>query len=133
MNYIDQFVGLTLVRRVCVCVFVCVYVCVCVCVCMCVCVCVCVWCGVNRNKTIKVREAGFKTTEQDKVSCITPLGNTQTKITCIHNNLRSKNASYNSVQNVLSSHCLFNNIKINIYRIILCLLFRMGVNRWLTH
>ena len=98
---------------------------------MCVCVCVCG--GVNRNQTTKVREGGFKTTEQDKVSCITPLGTTQIKITCIHKNLRSKNACYNSVQNVLSSHCLFNNIKINIYRIILCLLFRMGVNLWLTH
>jgi len=118
----------TLVRCVCL------YMCVCVCVYMCVYV--CVFCGINRNQTIKVREAGLKTTEQDKlnkVQCITELGTTQIKITCFHNNLCSKNSCYHSVQNILSSHCLSKKIEINIYRIILCLVFRMGVNLGLSH
>lgn len=45
----------------------------------------------------------------------------------IHGSLRWTNARFHSVQNVFP---LSKNIKINIYRIILCLLFRMGVKSW---
>ena len=41
--------------------------------------------------------------------------------------LKSRNADYHSVQNILSSSLLSKNIKIKIYRCIICTLFCMGV------
>ena len=41
--------------------------------------------------------------------------------------------SYSSVQNLPSSHLLFKNIKIKIYRIVNWLLFWMGMKLGLAH
>ena len=45
----------------------------------------------------------------------------------IKSRLRSGNACYHSVQNLLSSRLLSKNLKIKIYRTIIFLLFCMGV------
>ena len=45
----------------------------------------------------------------------------------IKSRLRSGNACYHSVQNLLSSRLLSKNLKIKIYRTIILLLFCMGV------
>ena len=45
----------------------------------------------------------------------------------IKSRLRSGNACYDSVQNLLSSRLLSKNLKIKICRTIICLLFCMGV------
>jgi len=45
----------------------------------------------------------------------------------IKSRLKSGNACYHSVQNLLSSGFLPKNIKIKIYRTIICMLFCMGV------
>ena len=45
----------------------------------------------------------------------------------IKSRLRSGNACYHSVQNLLSSRLLSKNLKIKIYRTIICQLFCMGV------
>ena len=45
----------------------------------------------------------------------------------IKNILRSGNACYHSVQNLLSSRLLSKNLKIKIYRTIILLVFCMGV------
>ena len=45
----------------------------------------------------------------------------------IKNRLKSRNACYHSVQNLLSSRLLSKNVKIKIYRTIILLLSCMGV------
>jgi len=45
----------------------------------------------------------------------------------IKSRLRSGNACYHSVQNILSSRFLFKNLNIKIYRSIICLFFFLWV------
>ena len=51
----------------------------------------------------------------------------------IKSRLRSGNASYHSVQNLLSSRLLSKYLKITIYRTIICMLFCMGVKLGRCH
>jgi len=49
------------------------------------------------------------------------------------NRLRTVNACYHSVQNILSFHLLIKNVKIQTYRAIICLMFYTGVKLGLLH
>jgi len=51
----------------------------------------------------------------------------------IKSNLKSGNACYHSVQNLLPFSLLFKNLKIKIYRTIICPVFCMGVNLGPSH
>jgi hypothetical protein len=55
-----------------------------------------------------------------------------TNQTCVHgevkNRFNSGNASYQFIQNLLSSRWISKNIKVSIYRIIILAIATMGVN-----
>jgi hypothetical protein len=59
------------------------------------------------------------------------LGTTLTDQNCIHEDINSRrnsgNACYHSVQNLLSSRLLSRNVKVKIFKTIVCQLFCMGV------
>jgi len=62
------------------------------------------------------------------------LGTTLTNQNCIageiKSRLRSENACYHSVQNLLSSRLLFKNVKIKIYRTIILPVVLYGCETW---
>ena len=72
----------------------------------------------QKNHDMNVDNKPFERAEQLKY-----LGTTQTNQNCIHEEIKSRlksgNALYHSVQNLLSSSLLFKNIKSKIYRTII--------------
>ena len=61
------------------------------------------------------------------------LGNQNSIREEIRSRLKSENACYYSVQNILSSSLLSKNLKIKIYRTIILPVFRMGVKLGRSH
>jgi hypothetical protein len=81
----------------------------------------------GQNHNIKVDNKSFEGVEQFRY-----LGTTLTNRNSINEEIKSRlksgNACYRSVQNLLSSSLLSKNIKIKIYRTVICqLVFFMGV------
>jgi hypothetical protein len=62
------------------------------------------------------------------------VGNTLTDQNCVHEELKSRlnlgNACYHSVQSLLSSHLLFKNVKIKIYKTIILPVVLYGCETW---
>jgi len=80
----------------------------------------------GRSHSIKFNNSSFERVEEFKY-----LGMTITNQNSIQEEIKSRlnsgNACYHLVQNLLSSSLLSKNLKIKIYRTVLCLLFCMGV------
>ena len=80
----------------------------------------------GRNHNVRIDNSTFERVEEFKY-----LGTTLTSqnsiLEEIKSRLRSGNACYHSVQNLLSSRLLSKNLKIKKYRTIIVLLFCMGV------
>ena len=120
-----------------------------VCVCVCVSVCLCLYIYIyiyiyisnvfmSRDQNAGqftvwglIRNSTFQRVEELKYLGTT-LTNQNSIAEEIKSRLRSGSACYHSVQNLVSSRLLSKNLKIKIYRTILCLLFCMGVKlgRW---
>jgi hypothetical protein len=83
--------------------------------------------GQNHNR--KIDNECFERVEQFKY-----LGTTLTNLNSIHeeikSRLRSGNACYHLMQNVLSSRLLFKNIKIRVYRTIILAVVLYGCETW---
>ena len=83
----------------------------------------------GRNRNIKTDNNPFQMVEEFKY-----LGTTSTNQNSIQeeikSRLKSENACYHSVQNLLSSSLLTNNIKIKIYRTINLPLVLYGCETW---
>jgi hypothetical protein len=86
----------------------------------------------GRSHTIKIDYKSVERVEQFKY-----LGTTLTNQNSVQEEIKSRlksgNACYHSVQNRLSSSLLSKNIKINIYRTIILLVFCMGVKLGRLH
>jgi len=80
----------------------------------------------GRNHSIKFDNSSFERVEDFK-SFGTTITNQNSIQEEIKSRLNSGNACYRLVQNLLSSSFLSKNLKIKIYRTILCLLFCVGV------
>ena len=80
----------------------------------------------GRSHNIESDKSSFEKVEQFK-----HLGTTLTNQNSIQeeikSGLKSRNACYHSVENLLSSSLLSRDLKIKIYRTIICLLLCMGV------
>jgi len=80
----------------------------------------------GRNHSVRIDNSTFERVEEFKY-----FGTTLTHQNSIPEEIKSRlrlgNACYHSVQNILSSRLLPKNLKIKIYRTIICRLFCMGV------
>jgi hypothetical protein len=83
----------------------------------------------GQNRYIQVGNKSFETVKQFKY-----LGTTLTNQNSIHKEIKSRlksgNACYHSVQNLLSSSLLSKNVKIKIYRIIILPVVLYGCESW---
>ena len=83
----------------------------------------------GRNHSVRIDNSTFKTVEEFKY-----LGTTLTNQNSIpeeiKSRLRSGNACYHSVQNLLSSRLLSKNLKIKIYRTIILHVVLYGCETW---
>jgi hypothetical protein len=83
----------------------------------------------GRNGYIQIGNKSFETVEQFKY-----LGTTLTNQNSIHEKIKSRlksgNACYHSVQNLLSSSLLSKNVKIKIYRTIILPVVLYGCEGW---
>jgi sorting nexin-29 len=86
----------------------------------------------GQNHNMKVDNKSFERVEQFQY-----LGTTLTNQNSIQEEIKSRlksgNACYHLVQDLLSSSLLYKNTKIKIYRTIILLLFYMGVKLGLSH
>jgi len=80
----------------------------------------------ERIHSVRIDNSTFERVEEFKYLGTT-LTNKNSIAEEIKSRLKSGNACYHSVQNLLSSRLLSRNLKIKIYRIIILLLFCMGV------
>jgi hypothetical protein len=80
----------------------------------------------GQNRDMKIANRSFENVSQFKY-----LGTTVTNLNLIQEEIKrrlnSGNACYHSVQNLLSSQLLSENLEIRIYKTVLCLLFCTGV------
>jgi len=80
----------------------------------------------GRSHNVRTDNSPFERVEEFKY-----LGTTITNQTSIQeeikSRLKSENSCYHSVHNLLSSSLLTKNLKLKIYRTIICLLFGMSV------
>jgi hypothetical protein len=86
----------------------------------------------GQNHNIKLDNKSFERVEQFKYLGTT-LTNRNSILEEIKSRLKSGNACYHSVQDLLSSSLLSKNTKIKIYRTVILLLFCMGVRLGLSH
>jgi hypothetical protein len=86
----------------------------------------------GQNHNIKIDNKSFERVEQFKYLGIA-LTNVNSIQEEIKSRLKSGNACYHSVQDLLSSSLPSKNTKIKIYSSIFCLLFCMGVRLGLSH
>jgi len=80
----------------------------------------------GRSHNIKIHNSSFESVEELKYLGIT-LTQKNSSREEIQSRLKSGNACYHSVQNLLSSSWLSKNLKIKIYRTIILPVFCMGV------
>jgi len=80
----------------------------------------------GRIQSVRIDNSIFERVEEFKYLGTT-LTNQNSITEEIKSRLRSENACYHSVQNLLSSRLLSRNLKIKIYRTIIMPLFCMGV------
>jgi hypothetical protein len=83
----------------------------------------------GKNGNIQIGNKSFETVEQFKYLGITLMN--QNSIHEIKSRLRSGNACYHSVQNLLSSSLLSKSVKIKIYRTIILPDVLYGCETWL--
>jgi hypothetical protein len=85
----------------------------------------------EQNQNIRTANESF-----DKLATFIYLGTTLTNQNDIHDEvksiLNSGNACYYSVQNILSSHLISKNLKIKIYKTVICRLYCMGAKLGLS-
>jgi len=81
--------------------------------------------GAGQNRSVGIDNSTFERVEEFKYLG-TSLTNQNSILEEIKSRLRSGNACYHSVQKLLSFRLLSKNLKIKIYRTIICLLFCMG-------
>ena len=83
------------------------------------------------QNAVRIHSVRIDNSTFDRVEDFKYLGTTLTNKNSIaeeiKRRLKSGNACYHSVQNLLSSRLLSKNLKIKIYRTVICLLFCMGV------
>jgi hypothetical protein len=93
---------------------------------------------VNPEKTKYMLMSCYKAEQEHSIkvanrSC-EDVGNTLTDQNCMHEELKSRlnlgNACYHSVQSLLSSHLLFKNVKIKIYKTIILPFVLYGCETW---
>jgi hypothetical protein len=81
---------------------------------------------IRQKQSIKIANRSFEDVAEFKY-----LGKTLTDQSCMHEEINSRlnsgNACYRSVHSLLSSRLLSRNVKVKIYKIIICQLFCMGV------
>ena len=80
----------------------------------------------GRNHSVRIDNSTFERVEEFKYLGTT-LANQNSILEEIKSRLRSGNACYHSVQNLLSSRLLSKNLKIKIYRTIILPVVFMGV------
>ena len=82
--------------------------------------------NVGRIHSVRIENSTFERVQELK--CLgTTLTNQNSIAEIIKSRLRSRNACYLSVQNLLASRLLSKNLKIKIYRTIILPVFCMGV------
>ena len=83
----------------------------------------------GRNHSVRIDNSSFERVEQFRY-----LGSTLTNENSIQKEIKSKlksgNACYQSVQNLLSSSLLYKNLKIKIYRTIILSVVLYGCETW---
>jgi hypothetical protein len=88
--------------------------------------------NIGQNRDIKIVNRSFKNVSQFKY-----LGTTVTDQNLIQEEIKwrlnSCNACYHSVQNLLPSRLLSQNIKIRIYKVIILLVVLYGCKTWSLH
>jgi hypothetical protein len=90
------------------------------------------WC--TTTVAVRPHHLEFELTQQLlKYKCVKKLVSIVTILAKIKSRLKSRNACYHSVQDLLSYSLLSKNTKIKIYRTIILLLFCVGVKLGLSH
>ena len=84
----------------------------------------------GRSYSMKIGNSSFQRVEQFKYLETTLLTNRNSIQEEIKSRLKSRNARYHSVQNLLSSILLFKNLKIKIYITIILPLVLYGCETW---
>jgi hypothetical protein len=91
----------------------------------------------SRKKAVQKHGIKIANRSFESVAKFKYLGTTLTDQNFIHEEIKSRlnsgNACYHSVRSLLSSHLLSRNVKVKIYKTIICQLLCMGVKLGLSH